>query len=221
MNLGTGIIGGAKKASVSFASYGMSASNASSYNFGSKIIGSAHPSRILIAWFLWDPLTSANFSSFSVDGTPMTFRAGNTGSGSGATVQIRTLPWPTGTTATITAAATASMLHCHWMLWSTYNLKSEIPTDTHSALGLGTNPASDNLDVTAGGIVIAGTGAPSSSSSGFSWTGLTEDLDVTGGISNNTRISGASGAFNQAQSPLVVSSNANSANHIHTMASFR
>jgi hypothetical protein len=221
MPLGTGIIGGARLASVAFASLGMSTSNSSSYNYGSKNIGTANAKRTLIAWLTWNPLTSANFSNISVDGTPMTFRFGNTASATGATTQILTLPWPTGTTATITAAATASMSSCYWMLWAAYNLQSEVPTATHSALGFGANPATDNINVSAGGIIIAGSAAPASSSSGFTWTGVTEDADQLGGISNTVRMSGGSAAYKNAQTPLVVSSNANSANHINTMASFR
>lgn len=221
MILGTGIIGGARLASVAFASLGMSTSNSSSYNYGSKNIGTANAKRTLIAWLTWSPLTSANFSNISVDGTPMTFRFGNTVSATGATVQIRTLPWPTGTTATITASASASMQFCYWMLWAAYDLTSEVPTDTYSALGLGANPAVDNIDVSAGGIIIAGCSVLASSSSGFTWSGVTEDADLTGGISSSSRMSGGSAAYKNAQTPLVVTSNANSANHIKTMASFR
>ena len=199
----------------------MTTSNGGSYNFGSKSIGPAHPSRILIALINWNPLTSANFSHFSIDGVPTNFRVGNTGASAGSTVQIRTLPWPNGTTATITMAATATMVSAYWMLWAAYDLKNEAPTAGSSALGLGSNPASNNINVSAGGILIAGSAAPAGSSSGFTWSGVTEDLDVVGGISNAIRMSGASGAFKTAQTPLALASNANNANHINTLAAFR
>lgn len=212
---------GAHDATVSFTDWAMSSSNASSYNFGTKSIGTAHPSRILIAWITWNPQTTANFSHFSIDGTATTFRVGNTGTSNGSTTQIRTLPWPTGTTATVTMAGTGQLLSCYWMLWAAYYLNSEAPTASHTALGVGANPASDNINVSAGGIVIAGSGALASASSGFNWSGVTEDLDTVGGISSTARMSGASGAFHAAQAPLTVASNANNANHIHTMAAFR
>lgn len=215
------LMAGGNDASVSFVDWAMSSSNATSYNFGTKSIGPAHASRVLIAWISWDPQTTANFSHFSIDGTATNFRVGNTGASAGSTVQIRTLPWPTGTTATVTMAGTAQLLNCYWMMWAAYYLNNEAPTASHTALGVGANPASDNINVSAGGIVIAGSGALASASSGFDWTGLTEDHDGVGGISSTARMSGASGAFHAAQSPLTVSSNAHNANHIQTMAAFR
>lgn len=211
------LMSGERDATVQFVDYGMSSSNASSYNFGTKNIGPAHASRVLIVWFTWNPQLSATFSHFSVDGTPMNFRVG---SSSGTFTQMRTLSWPTGTTATITMGASAQMLSCYWMMWSAYYLKNEAPTASKDIGTLG-NPVSDNINVSAGGVIVGGSGAPAASSSGFTWSGLTEDLDVVGGISSTVRISGASAAFHAAQSPLTVSTNANSANHQQMLAAFR
>jgi hypothetical protein len=219
MPLGCGIIGGAKLASVEFVSYGMSSSNSSSYNFGSKAIGDADPSRILIVRFSWQPQISANFSHFSIDGNAMTLQVSNNViTPANGFNQIRTLPWPTGTTATVTMAASAQMLSCYWMMWAAYDLKNEAPyASSQPALA---NPQNSSINVPAGGIIVGGTMMQSSLSSGVSWTGITEDLDVTGGISSAARMSGASGAFKHAQTPLAVSSDAGT-NHQHMLASFR
>lgn len=204
-------------ATIAFASYGMSASNpASSYNYGSKNIGAAHPSRVLIAAILWAPMTSGTFGSLSVDGTPMTSRLAFQSSG---TIRVHTLPWPTGTTATIVAnIGTGSFQSCEWMIWSAYFLKSEVPTAS-SWIVAGGNPISGNIAVLSGGVAI-GNVETGSSSSGHSWSGITEDLDTLGGIGNIYRMSGASGAFHAAQSPLTVTTNAG-ANHSQLIASFR
>jgi hypothetical protein len=216
LNLGTGIIGGPKAASVVYASFGMSASNpASSYTFSSRNTGTASAKRTMVLMLTWAPMTSGTFGDCQIDGNNMSLRA----SLGGGTQRVYTYPWPTGTTATIvTTIASGDFRYCYWAMWAAYDLKSESPTDTYYDIPSIANPYLGNVDVSAGGIAV---GLSADVASGaYTWTGLTEDLDTTGGVSSANRLSAASGAFKQAQTPLNVTTT-KSQIHRHALASFR
>lgn len=215
MNLGTGIIGGAKPASILYVDNGMSASNpATSYTFAGRNLGPEHPKRTLVVMLGWSPLTSGTFGSCRIDGNNMNFHS------LGATdPRLYTLPWPTGETGTIqTTIASGNFMFCYFIMWAAYNLKDEAPTDTFYDIPSISDPYFGNVDVKPGGVAVGY--ASRVGGSGFAWTGITEDLNRLGGISNAYRISGASAAFKLAQTPLNVSTTTGTI-HRHALAAFR
>lgn len=220
MMLGTGVIGGPKDATISYVDNAMSASNSvSSYNFGTRNIGTAHPSRVLVAVVSWSPMTSGTFGNFQIGGNNASHFSGPGSLSFGSTI-LFTLPYPTGTTANVTATiASGSFFLCYWAMWALYDLKTSTPSAW--AFDNGTsNPRTSTIDVPAGGVLLGYAGRLNNVAAGFTWSGLTEDFDVAGGISSSGKQSGASGAFPAAQTGYSVTTNGGGT-HGQLLAAFR
>lgn len=217
MNLGTGIIGAPRPPPFAYVDGAASSSNATSYNFGTRAIGVANSHRVLVVLLAYGYLTSGTFGDITVGGVAMTQRAAY----NGATNRVFTLPYPTGTTANVTVtSASGTFQGCRWQMWSAYGLASETPLDSNFiAFG---NPNSISLAVQSGGFIVgAASGSVANTSGGYTWsgTGVGEDNEFLGDVSNVSRY-GAAHALISATGTQSIQS-ASGGNHQTLAASFR
>jgi hypothetical protein len=193
MNLGTGIIGGARPAEIVFTHSEQATQSASSYTFSNVPIGTAHASRRLVIWS-----DRGNTSSVTVNGVAATFITG--------TNRCYVIDVPTGTTATIVINA-ASQNHCALVVFAMYYTKSATPVsggvvfltpDT-------TNPKSTTIGVQKGGVVasfVAGGGLGASMTYSFGGNLVT---DLSDSQSENTCIGAGHGAASATDAAWAIS----------------
>lgn len=109
---------------------------------------------------------------------------------------------PTGTSGTVAVTWTNSATDVGLGVWALYNT-SITPTDTASDNN--SNPATDTINIAAGGAAVGYVYHRSNTDpTTFSWSNLTEDFDVTVQAGGNYN-SGASAFFSSAQSGLAIS----------------
>jgi hypothetical protein len=216
LNLGTGIIGAPKPPPFAYVDGAASASNATSYDFGSRAIGTAHKSRVLVMLLAYSYLTSGTFGSVTVGGVTMNLRSSLGGLG---TNRVYTLAYPTGTTANVIATSSSGTFQgVRWQLWSAFKMNSETPLDS-DIINFG-NPNQLSLDVQAGGFIVGmASGTAANTSTGYTWTGANEDAEFLGDVGNSSRYGAAHALVTATGSQNIQS--ASSGNHGMFAASFR
>jgi len=142
VNLGTGIIGAAKPASITFIDDYHNTGSSSSYTFSSIAIGAASAKR----WVIVD-VNASTVTSVVIGGVTATVITAN---------QVYIANVPTGTSISITVNFAVTAQHCGLMVTVMDNLKSGTPLDsvvfTQTTT---TNPKSGTLSVQKGGVVAA------------------------------------------------------------------
>lgn len=217
MNLGTGIIGSPRPPPFAYVDAAASTSNATGYNYGTRNIGTAHKKRVLVALLAFDYLTSGTFGNITVGGTPMNLR----GSLNVGACRFYTLAYPTGTSANVSvSSASGTFQGCRWWMWSAYGLTSETPVAT--GIVAFSNPCSISLSAQAGGFIVASaSGTVANTASGYTWsgTGVGEDIEFVGNVSNSSRYGAAHALVTTTGTQAIQSSS--SGNHQTFAASFR
>jgi hypothetical protein len=148
-------------------------------------------------------------------GTTLTKLEGITGTGQMSTsIWISTNDITTDGTDDVVATFSSSQTRTVSVLYALDNLQSTTAVDTAEVAN--TSPATLDVDVSAGGVVLAGMCCSGNATT--SWSGLNEDVDQTDGSRTE---SAASGAFASASTPLAISATQNSSNAAAVAVSLR
>lgn len=159
-----------------------SGSNATSYTFSTRAIGTASADRyIIVCWALQQlgggisdvPTITVGGAACTSLGSQATATAARTG------IAITSAPFTSGTTAEIIVNEGSTQHSCEITLFSVTGLASLTPFDT---LGNNSTPATGQIDCDAGGFII-GTAVVETDATTFSWTNLTESSDLSDGDS--------------------------------------
>jgi hypothetical protein len=170
--------------------------DSSSFTLSSVALGAEDPSRVLVIAMgaRGSGGASRDFSGVAIGASNFTIDR-TAGSVSNATVVAR-LAYPTGTSANIDVTMSGSINRIGVAVYALYNLRGNAPV-VNSAEGSASS-ASVGVNVAASGIAIFA--ACSSNTGAMSWTGATEDYDVS--AASVHRFSSASLQPATAQSPL-------------------
>ena len=205
-------------ATVTFTARTHSSANATAYTFSGVAISTAAASRrIAVIAGASHSSSAANYiSTLTVAGVSASMQVRAT-QGSQSRNEIWIADVPTGTSGDIVVTFGGGMPMCGIGVFAIYNTAGDA-TDT----GAGTFTAS--LDCKKDGVVIAGivTGSNAASSSPFSWANITERYDST--TENPSAMSGASDAFDSAQTGLACACTAQAStadSAINVAAAFR
>lgn len=183
-------------------------SDASTYTFTNRAIGTALTNRLIIVGVHGVNVTAARtISSLTIGGAGATQVAFSQTSGSGVffDVGIYALRVDAGTTASIVVNWSAAQLRTGIGVWAANGVNSATATATASSAA---NPLSTTLNISAGGVAL---GYAAVSEAGgvptYTWSGLTEAFDQT--VEPNSSHTGASLAFAAAQTGLTITATPN------------
>lgn len=175
--------------------------NLSTYTFPNVGIGTASSDRFIICAVI-APSSAAtpSLTSVTIGGNPATQLCTIKDAVALSNFALYGLAVPTGTTATIVVNLSASPNRCGVMTWAAYNLISTTPiaTATSNATTLNTSIA-----VQAGGILVGASGQNGGTAPDWSWTNLTERVDVDCGDPGAASMSGASDSITASSSPSI------------------
>lgn len=174
------------------------ATNVTNYTFTSAAIGTASADRyVLIGVAGRGSLGSARtISSATIGGNTATLQANS--SFGDLYVGWIGLTVTTGTTATVVVNFSGAMNNAIIHVYTITGLASTTPTDT--AFASGVDPTTSTIDSLADGIIFAHAGVDGSTS-GTTWTGISEDYDA---IADSQLNSAAHSQFAAAQTNLTV-----------------
>lgn len=190
-------------ASISYITNAASSSGLTNYTFSTQSIGTAATGRrIIVIASGYSTTGGRTLSSVTIGGNAATSIVTASDSGGAVNSQLSgifILQVDAGTTADIVVNFSGGMGGCDIGVFAAYDLLSSTATDTGSSVA---NPMTDTIDISAGGICVAGCETYTTGSSGHTWTNLTERYDAT----QQTQLyyTGASDAFASAQSALAV-----------------
>jgi hypothetical protein len=208
-----------KLPTLAFTDTDSSSSDVSTYTFTSASLGTAGATRHIIVGFAAGQL-GANLNapnSCTIAGVSATLVISDPVGTGLSWRQFWIAAVPTGTTGNIVLTRAGNMSSGAIVVWAAYDLISATAFATGTP-GSGTPTASANCNTSAGGIAVGF--ARGSSSSTFTWSGLTEDADfLIGG--DTVSISGASASNTPAASPRSISATASAAAANLITASFR
>lgn len=173
-----GIIGG-RNTRVVWTAHAATQTNQSTFTFAGAAFGEASPRRWIIAAFRCTNLTT-NFSAphaCSIGGVSATLAFQDPSGTALGHRQFWIAKVPTGTSGTITVSRAANMTGQVMNVWAAYDLKSA--TAVGAVASTFANPSSVSLTCQAGGIAVAQ--ADGTSPTGWSWTGLTENVEGSAG----------------------------------------
>ena len=193
------MLGGANIAEIEFTDSGSSTTDASSYTFSARALGSALNNRkIIICVMAETPSSGRSISAISVGGVSATQVVAIT-AGTGSRInEIWIATVPTGTTGDVVVTISGgNMVRCAVAVYRAEN----IPTAAYQTKTDNSGGLSVSVNVPARGIAVGS--AYSATVAAYGWTGLTEDLDIA--VESQARFSTASAAFASVQSGLTVS----------------
>lgn len=183
---------------IAFLQGATSSSDLTTYTFSSQNLGTAAGDRVIIACIggrSVGSLVSASIGGVSADIRGQTTNSSNT-------VAIVTAAVPSGTTGDVVFEWSEDGIRAAIALYRATALATAVPFDIHTSIA--TDPTAA-LNVPAGGFGIAVSWAGFSAGT-TSWTGLTEDYDVSVETSGGN-FSSAHDSFVSAQSGLTVTAN--------------
>lgn len=171
-----GIIGGANTR-VEWKDHRSSGVNQTTFTANSVPFGDASPRRWIIVSFRCSNLTLnlAAPNACTIGGVAATLILQDPAGTSLSHRQIWIAKVPTGTSGTITVTRAANMTGQVLNVWAAYDLQSAVAVDTE--VSTFADPGSGNLTCQSGGIAIGYADEPTTPP-GFTWTGLTEDVDA-------------------------------------------
>lgn len=208
---------GGVDATIVYTDHAEDTSDATTYTFTTRAIGTAATNRYVVAAIGLANSPVPTISSVTIGGVSATLVVQTTGTFERTAFWIAAVP--TGTTATVVVNCAAS-IRCSIGLWALYDLNSATATDTDSSAS---STGTVNLDISAGGVAIGYSNTfTSATARTFTWTNLTEGFDVAYD-GNNQSVTGASAAFAAAQTGLALTStpSAGVTSATHIFASFR
>lgn len=162
-----------------FCASGTDTANKTSYSFSSVSIGEPDTNRRLVICAFVDNPGGSNpldVSACTAAGVATTRVASVTSafSGCGGAIFITNSDVTTGLTGTISFTTGATADNLMYAVYAVYGLSNATVDDT---IAITENDPSEPIDVTANGILIALCG--SNSTSGFAWTNIDKDADLT------------------------------------------
>lgn len=183
-----------------------STAGVTTYTFTDAAIGAADSTRQVVVCVMQVTDVLRTISSATIGGVAATIDVQQNASAQDSAGLIRAAV-PTGTTATIAITFSGQTTRCYCVVYSMLNAATGTPdTDSH---GGGSGVKTIALDIPANGLGLAAAGANHSSGiSGFTWGGLTEDVDRAT-INTGNQQSTAFGAFATAQTGLSVTATPN------------
>lgn len=170
----------------------------------SAAIGAAAANRcVVLAVSFRTTSGGSNLASATIGGTPTTLLAVGAAGGNGASIGFFALVVPTGTTANIVINLTGGGTGATGGVgvYNIFNQTASCPAIFDSKTTI-TSGGTMNVNVPAGGVAIATSGDDNGQSLSWSGTGLTTNYNQTVGGAH--ALSGASGAYASAQTPLAV-----------------
>ncbi|MGD9537147.1 MAG: hypothetical protein AB7P52_05260 [Alphaproteobacteria bacterium] len=187
--------------SISYQTAVTSTANTNSYSFASQNIGAASPTRY-VAIGIGAVTTGAavTFTGVTIGGVAAT-QVSTTSLHAAHRMAIYIAAVPNGSTATISFGTTNTAARAWLAVWALYDLTSTTPTDT--AVTTSGNPASLNVDLTAGDVTLAVTEMHSNGTKSVSWAGMTERADAV--VENNSAFSAADHTATVSETPRTIS----------------
>jgi hypothetical protein len=201
----TGSNGAAAAATVSFVASTVSGTAARSYTFSSHAIGAAAANRKVVVGV--SGITGGRaVSTVTVGGNSASLVIAKLSAGEA--VELWQVELAAGTTGDIVVdfGAGGNFDGCGIGVWAVYGAAAAA-TDTGGSSAA--DPATDTLNIPAGGVAIGVVGHRVATPDLFSWTNLTERYDET--VVSEGGHSGASDAFAAAQTALAITASAASA----------
>lgn len=154
-----------------------SASDLTTYTFAGRAISTAAADRYVIVGV--GGSNSADVSSLTVGGNSAT-EIIDVADGVSAYAGLWIVNVTTGTTADIVVTFSGGINRCGIGVWAAYGLSSGTPLDSDTSVAA---PGSITLTTTAGGIAVSFANGNAGGGSD-SWTGVTEDFDISGEASH-------------------------------------
>lgn len=173
--------------------------NRTTYTFAGASLGTAAAKRYIVVCVFIPGNVNETVVSVTVGGVSASLAASSPAGGSVRRAEIWFSPVPTGTTGDIVITMSAEVVRLAAGHYALYDINPTV-YDEDTDGGADTQTAS--VTVPNGSIVIGA--ASCAAATGYTWTGLTEDLDANGGLSGSTRYSSASLAATQNHTPLAV-----------------
>lgn len=174
------------------------------YTFNSADLGAAVAGRVVAVGVVGRSGSARTISSVTVAGSSAAAQATANNTGAGADVAaIYSIVDATNATASIVITWSGAMLRCGIIVWRITGTASAAAYATATDLTLSSFTLSANVNVPANGGAI-GCGWFQGVNPTFTWTGLTEELELNVENTNN-RGAGASLEYAAAQTPLTIS----------------
>lgn len=172
-------------AKAEFTASASSTSDLTTYTFAGQSLGAVVANRmiVVVGLAIYAALGTPAVSSVTIGGVTATVLL-TTGTNMGSFLAYALVP--TGTTGDIVVTLGSGGSRCGVGIWRVYDQISNTPTDTDTPAGGADSARSVSIDVSAGGIIIAGA---SSGNASIAWTNATEGFDTF--VEGGTDISGA------------------------------
>lgn len=182
-----------------YVSSNKSETDLTTYSFASQDIGTAAADRIVVVAPFFNAGGSLTISSATLGGsgmTPIITALNDTGSATTG-VALYALAYPTGTTATIEFTLSGGAVRGGIGVWTLSGKTGSVAAYDTGSSATG-DPTTTNVDIPNLGCLITVAGCANSGALTVTWTGPSEDFDITVGTSDNTmsgaRIAGPSAA---------------------------
>lgn len=155
-----------------------STTSGSSFTSGSEDIGNADASRRVIVAVVWSTSTSSpkTLSSATIGGLSATIHQQIAPNGIRSALISRKVP--SGLTAVCSVTLSGSVSNCSMFFYRLVNESSSSPYDTASDITLSGSTLSANLSIPSNGVAIGVAIHKTLPLTTFSWTNLTEDVDL-------------------------------------------
>ena len=199
----SGFMAGGSGATVTFTASAVDSVDRSTYTYTSQSIGTEAADRIVVVAVTYT--TTASISSVTINLVSATQVVAATGSG-GQKIELWKASVPTGTSVTIIVVHPGTSDRGSIGVWAVYGASSTT-YDTGSKTAA--DPLSDTVNIPTGGVVIAAAANNDAGTDTYTWTGLDENYDAL--VEDPTDHSGASRAFESAETGYTVTANESSA----------
>ncbi len=159
---------------LTFRDHAIDATDAATYTYSNKNIGTAAADRIVLVGILGGSTTARTISSVTIGGIAATVR--HTQNEGVHTAALYEATVPTGTTATIVVNWSGAHNRCAIVWWTATGLTSGVPVDTDGGWIRAAGATVINLTTVAGGFVIGFAVHPNPLSGSITWSTLTEEF---------------------------------------------
>lgn len=167
-------------------------SAATTYTFSSLSLGTAATSRKIMVFAAGANNASLSISSVTVAGVSASELLSGSFGASPITGGVWIADVPTGTTGDVVVTWSASQDQCGVGVYALYNVSSSTPYDTDSFSGGATSGATSVTVNYSGGFFLGFVANQNNSVTGYSWTNVTEDFDISIAGGAGRYMSGAS-----------------------------
>lgn len=185
------------KVTISNTANAFDAVDRTTYTFTSQSFGVADANRKIVVG-VFSSASTPNVTSVTIGGVGATLVKKQIDVNAGS--ELWQADVPTGASGIITVVNGSSQGAQGIGVWAVYGAASA----AHDTGGNNTDPMVDTIDIPANGVCLGMGGASGGQNPTHVWTNLTEDFDNSGSGETNVSFSGASKAFDDAQTALSI-----------------